>query len=302
MFAGLKAVIKNLVYTTPGVNRLFFRYWVDRFRYSDEVKLRAQIGALGHALDCHPSTCGERLGWMTTHLEFLLKEALRQRIEFDAQINWATHLLARTRCKSDKEGAPQEGSQSDSAVLHQADYVAMSSLIRGRRSIRKWCDDKAVPIGELRDIISDAAWAPSSCNRQPWQIMLLTSRQDIMFLSQYLPNRFYLKAQVLLLVVVDRQIYQPNERSFAYLDAGAFIENLVLLAHAKGLGACWIGFKGWDCHANIFLPGNLRKEFYRYFGVSPDKVPVSAVALGYPAERPQGPPRRPFDSMIIRTA
>jgi nitroreductase len=59
---------------------------------------------------------------------------------------------------------------------------------------------------------------------------------------------------------------------------GAALQNLLLAAHAKGLGACW------------FCAPAFCKETVRTILKIPDAVePQAFVAIGYPAEKPQVP-------------
>ena len=63
-------------------------------------------------------------------------------------------------------------------------------------------------------------------------------------------------------------------------DVAAAVQNLLLLAHADGLGACWVGaFRERDVARVLTLPRHLR--------------PVALVAVGVPAESPAPPQRRP---------
>jgi nitroreductase len=50
---------------------------------------------------------------------------------------------------------------------------AVAGAIRTRRSIRAFLS-KPVPADAIREILADAAWAPSGSNIQPWQVNVLT--------------------------------------------------------------------------------------------------------------------------------
>jgi len=59
-------------------------------------------------------------------------------------------------------------------------------------------------------------------------------------------------------------------------------ENLILSAHARGLGACWVGSPLlWLRTASI------KAEL----GIPPDLVPGAAICLGYPRSIPEAAPR-----------
>jgi nitroreductase len=61
----------------------------------------------------------------------------------------------------------------------------------------------------------------------------------------------------------------------------AAIQNLLLAAHAEGLGACW-----------MTGPVHVKKKINAFLGVD-DKDLVAVIPLGYPDELPPAPKRRP---------
>jgi F420 biosynthesis protein FbiB-like protein len=74
---------------------------------------------------------------------------------------------------------------------------------------------------------------------------------------------------------------QRYERDLAVESLGAGMENLLLTAHAAGLGACWF------C-APAFCKETVRKALK-----IPNEVePAALIILGYPAETPPIPPKK----------
>lgn len=61
----------------------------------------------------------------------------------------------------------------------------------------------------------------------------------------------------------------------------------MLAAHALGLGACWY------C-APLFC----QQEVRSVLGIPEDVEPQALIALGYPDERPEAPPRYPFEKIV----
>jgi len=55
--------------------------------------------------------------------------------------------------------------------------------IRIRRSIRQYLD-KPVPQDVLRQVLASAMYAPSACNQQPWQFVVIEDRQLLREVSQ----------------------------------------------------------------------------------------------------------------------
>jgi nitroreductase len=90
-----------------------------------------------------------------------------------------------------------------------------------------------------------------------------------------------LRAPVLIAVGVDR----PNEPKVVEIEnvcaAAAAVENMLLAAHALGLGAMWrTGPAAFDMDVKAF------------FGMEPDQHLVGFIYLGYP-DLEKSPPERP---------
>ena len=65
--------------------------------------------------------------------------------------------------------------------------------------------------------------------------------------------------------------------SYLLQDCSAAIENLLLGAHALGLGACWVGVH----------PGeNAAREVKRLLSLPASVLPIAIIALGHPGEQP----------------
>jgi F420 biosynthesis protein FbiB-like protein len=74
---------------------------------------------------------------------------------------------------------------------------------------------------------------------------------------------------------------QRCERDLAMQSLAAALQNLLLAAHAEGLGACW------------FCAPAFCKETVREVLEIPDEVePEALIAIGYPAEEPPAPPKK----------
>lgn len=99
-------------------------------------------------------------------------------------------------------------------------------------------------------------------------------------LSEANPNAKMLKKAPLAIVVCGdtEKMIEGGGRDFWIQDASAATENMLLAAHAMGLGAVWTGaYPAEDrCKAiskALSLPDNL--------------IPLNMVVIGYPAEHPQ---------------
>jgi nitroreductase len=141
--------------------------------------------------------------------------------------------------------------------------------LKTRRSVRAF-ENREVPREVLEDLIDCARLAPSANNMQPWAFIVVTEqgmRSRIAALTDF--GKFIGSAPVCVAVFCRDTKY--------YLEDGcAATENLLLAAHAHGLGACWVAgdkksYAG-DLQRLLDLPVDYRL--------------VSLIALGYPAEQP----------------
>src|SRR3989304_1425224 len=182
-------------------------------------------------------------------------------------------------------------------------------LIKKRRSIRKYSARK-VESNILREVLEAARWAPSAHNAQPWRFIVLIDKALKQDFAEAMANvwtadmikdgtpmqvreetrrasvKRFTRAPVLVvacLTINDMIKYadesrQKCERDLAGQSLGAAVQNMLLVAHAKGLGACWF------C-APIFCKDTVRKVLK----VPEDVVPQALITLGYPAEKPSAP-------------
>ncbi len=190
----------------------------------------------------------------------------------------------------------------------------MSDLIyvlKQRRSIRKY-QKTPVPKDTILQILETAAYAPSAHNAQPWRFISLTKEKTKNDLAEAMAQVWlkelhkdgtpestrkklisrsierFTSAPCLIVACMalrDMDSYpdserQMNERDLGVQSLGAAIQNLLLAAHANGLGACW-------CCAPIFCKTAVRKVLE-----IPDEVePHALIAVGFPDENPKIPKR-----------
>lgn len=148
-------------------------------------------------------------------------------------------------------------------------------LLFSRRSIRTYTDQE-IPEEMLVDLLEAAMAAPSAVAKDPWHFIVLRSRDTIDQLAAALPNgKMLAGAAVALVVCGDLNRAHDRQLSFLLQDVSAAIENILLAAHALGLGACWLGIHPREERIAIVS---------RLFGLPGNIIPVSGISLGWPAE------------------
>jgi nitroreductase len=150
-----------------------------------------------------------------------------------------------------------------------------------RRSIREYTS-QAVPEELVQELLAAAMQAPSAGNQQPWHFILVTERKQLNELADVLPFGKMLKTAPLA-VVVSADLKLEKYPGFWVQDCSAATQNLLLAAHARGLGAVWLGV----------YPLEERVAGLKQVLELPGQVgPLCVVALGYPAAKPAPPARR----------
>ncbi|MCC9078916.1 nitroreductase family protein [Litorilinea aerophila] len=192
------------------------------------------------------------------------------------------------------------------------------TLIRGRRSIRRY-QARPVERETLLKLLDAARWAPSAHNRQPWRFCVVTGeatrqalalrmgerwRQDLAADgadSAFIERRVAISqarltaapALIVAALSMDEMDQYPDVRrnqaewTMAVQSVALACQNLLLAAHALGLGACWM------C-APLFVPELVRDVL----DLPPTWHPQALITVGYPAEERQRE-RAPLESRVV---
>jgi nitroreductase len=158
---------------------------------------------------------------------------------------------------------------------------AIEAII-SRRSIRKYTPD-SVTEGEIHELLAAAMSAPSSSNGQPWHFVTITDRQTLDEIPKFHPYSNMIK-EAPLAVVVCGDLQLEKGKGVWVQDCSAATENLLVAAHAMGLGAVWLGLYPIEERIN-----GIRK----LLGLPAHVVPLCIIVVGHPAEKK--PPSNRFN-------
>jgi len=148
--------------------------------------------------------------------------------------------------------------------------------IMTRRSIREFTKDP-VSEGDLQDLLRAGMQAPSAKNEQPWHFIVIDDSEILHAIPGFHPYaQMLLKAPLAIAVCSDRRL--EVKRASWLQDCSAATENILLAAHAKGLGAVWLG---------IFPDSERVLGMQELLKLPKDICPVSLVAIGHPALQPE---------------
>ena len=152
------------------------------------------------------------------------------------------------------------------------------NTILTRTSIRAYTD-QPVEDEKIEALLRAAMAAPSAGNKQPWRFVVVKDKNTLGAIADNLHTMTMAKdAPLAVIVCGDMNATFPGEGLDYWVeDASAATENLLLAAHAQGLGAVWCGI----------YPMQERVAFLRELLSLPEHiVPLNVVPIGYPAESP----------------
>ncbi|MDW7739153.1 MAG: nitroreductase family protein [Bacillota bacterium] len=163
--------------------------------------------------------------------------------------------------------------------------------LKKRRSIRKYLPDP-IPKEKLDRILDAARIAPSWSNQQCWRFIIVKDSERKAMLADSMPDNNPAKkavgqtAPVVLVICADpKESGVQDGKEYYLLDAGLAMQQLMLAAHAEGLGTCWIAwFDEAKARAACSVP-----EGIRIVGLTP---------LGYPGTEPSERPRKGLEEIV----
>ena len=152
--------------------------------------------------------------------------------------------------------------------------------ILNRRSIRKY-SGKHISDEQLELLLKAAMYAPSAVNKQPWHFIIFRDEEIRKKIVEFHPNAsMLLKAEAGILVCYDEDL--QHDIGYGQVDCSAATQNILLAAHALGLGAVWVG---------IYPRQNRIDSTHYLFSLPANIKPFSMVSIGYPAEKKPFPER-----------
>ena len=158
--------------------------------------------------------------------------------------------------------------------------------IYSRRSVRNYTDEP-VTREELMEIVRAGSWAPSGLNNQPWRFVTVQNREKLDALAELTTYRHILTTCTAAVAVF---LHRPSMYHEAkdHLGTGACLQNMLLAAHAQGIGAVWLG----EILKNA---GPVRQ----LFELSDDFELMAVIALGRPEHHRQQSSRKGLDELIV---
>ena len=180
--------------------------------------------------------------------------------------------------------------------------------VRNRRSCRAFASTP-VEDEKLEMVLEAGRWAPSTVNKQPWRFTIIKNQElkqrikdscskTVQFLHEVSGWKwlgrytvdFLAQAPVIIAVTANpddagADKFLPGRGETYLMSCSAAIQNMLLAAHAAGLGSLW--YTLYD-----------KKELKNILSIPENMDLVSLVLIGYP-EAPLNPvPRKPLEELV----
>ena len=147
-----------------------------------------------------------------------------------------------------------------------------------RVSVRAF-QDRAVEDSKIDTLLRAAMAAPTAGDKRPWRFVVVTDKDQLKAIAAANPYAaFTAKAPLAIVVCGDmRKTFDGEGKDYWVQDASAASENILLAAHAIGLGGVWTG-----CY-----PVRERcKALANVLELTDDVIPLNVIVIGYPSQIP----------------
>jgi nitroreductase len=141
----------------------------------------------------------------------------------------------------------------------------------------------------LEQILEAGRRAPSARNWQPWDFILVTDRRQLTELSKVAPGAGHVAGSAATIALAARAPRDEGQAGRLRFDLGQTTMTMMLVAADLGIGSAHAGVGDQELAGKVL-------------GLPADRICAYLIALGYPADRPlapiKRPDRRPYDEVV----
>ncbi|MBI2287527.1 MAG: nitroreductase family protein [Chloroflexi bacterium] len=210
--------------------------------------------------------------------------------EDDPDIKWCKMYLA--AAAKVREGVKPDIGDPQPEPFSAEEMKVVHKLLWGRHSVRDWIK-KEVPDWMINKVIEAGIAAPIGCNLDEVRFIVLKTEEE----KSWCWSDISTENAVIIVIgyekrptaVVGQDLPQavPQNRGF---DCAAAGDHMLLMAHALGLGGCWLSHRG-----------GTDTKFKEKWGLNDENIDISLhIAIGWSAIVPVKSSRAPFDYYMIR--
>jgi nitroreductase len=165
--------------------------------------------------------------------------------------------------------------------------MEFSELIKNRYSVRAY---KPIPVDDekLGRILEAARLAPTAANRQPFQLVVMHTKDRKTELRRIYHREWFIQAPIIIFAVglaAQGWVRGADGKNYTDVDIAIMFDHLILEATNQGLGTCWIAaFNADAVRQTLDLPDEVE--------------PIALTPLGYPADLPSKKVRKPISELV----
>jgi Nitroreductase len=201
-----------------------------------------------------------------------------------ADFQWGQRVLNFARAA--KSGQKVDLSEFKPHPIKQDDYQIFQQILTERRSVRHWTDEE-VPDWMIDEIVKAGLWGAHSCNLQSLRFVIVREKNEPgLFRGSDVPG-----GPVHIVALQDERVYLANPYNPVrnrLIDCGAAVQNMVLAAHALGLGGVWLTFSD-----------QMLERLYQRFQLPEQIKIVTYIDVGFPDQTPAAPNRLGLKETVL---
>jgi nitroreductase len=162
--------------------------------------------------------------------------------------------------------------------------------IRSRRNVRQF-DSRTIAPADLDRILEAGRIAPSSRNWQPWDFVVVTDREQLARLAEVWRGGAHIAQAAAAVALIGPVLEEARQLGWLHFDHGQAAMLMQVAAADLGIGSSHSAVGEQDLAREVL-------------GLPDDRLCTAIFSLGYPADRPLKPLRRPnrraFDDVVHR--
>jgi nitroreductase len=159
-------------------------------------------------------------------------------------------------------------------------------LAKKRYSVRAY-KPVSVENDKLQKVLEAARLAPTACNLQPFQFIVIHTKGKETELRRIYGASWFVQAPIVICAcgTPSQSWVRSDGKNYWEVDVTIAMDHLILAAADLGLGTCWVG---------AFNPDAAREVL----SLPDDVEPIAFTPLGYPDDQPGYKNRKSMDKLV----
>ncbi|MDO4462728.1 MAG: nitroreductase family protein [Bacteroidia bacterium] len=164
--------------------------------------------------------------------------------------------------------------------------MTIDEIVKSRYSVRAYKAD-AVSDEQIGELLEIAHLAPSACNKQPWQIHVVRSKDMLEKIGESYSRDWFKTAPCVLVLVSDHEASWKRQdgKDHADVDIAILADHITLKAVEMGLGTCWV------CNFD-------REAVVKALGLGEGLEPAVLLPLGVPDVDAKAKSRKTIEEIV----